>query len=187
MVKSIESMKDVVLSETDRDDFLEKIMDEYAERLTKLAYNYLRDWGSAQEVVQDVFVTCYKHLDEYDTISSYKSWIYRVTINRCKDKLRSSFFKRFIFNNDLLYNMTSKDATPEDQLLKEKAAESLSLSVLSLPVKYREVIILFYYEEMSIEEISSLLHINPNTIKTRLKRSRELLKNVLESGESNGR
>jgi RNA polymerase sigma factor (sigma-70 family) len=187
MVKSIETIKHYILSDTDKDELLERIMDEYAERLTKLSYNYLRDWGTAQEVVQDVFVTCYKHLNEYDQIHSYKSWIYRVTINRCKDKLKSSFLKRFIFNIDLLTNMNSMEATPEDKLLKDKEAEFLSTSVLSLPVKYREVIILFYYEEMSIDEISSLLNVNPNTIKTRLKRSRDLLKNVLESGESNGR
>jgi RNA polymerase sigma factor (sigma-70 family) len=187
MVKSIENIKDYLVSDTDKDELLERIMDEFGERLTKLAYNYLRDWGTAQEVVQDVFVTCYKHLDEYNQIQSYKSWIYRVTINRCKDKLRSSLLKRFIFNNDLLQNVNSSEATPEDQVLKDREAEFLSISVLSLPVKYREVIILFYYEELSIEEISSLLNVNPNTVKTRLKRSRDLLKKVLESGDSNGR
>jgi RNA polymerase sigma factor (sigma-70 family) len=187
MVKSLGNVKDFVLSETDKDNLLESIMDEYGERLTKLSYHYLHDWGKAQEVVQDVFVTCYKHLDEYDEINSYKSWIYRVTINRCKDKLRSSLLKRFIFNNDLLKNMDSMEPNPEEKVLKDREDEFLSKCVLSLPVKYREVIILFYYEEMSINEISSLLDVKQNTIKTRLKRSRDLLKNLLESGENNGR
>jgi RNA polymerase sigma-70 factor (ECF subfamily) len=187
MVKPLENIKELIVSELDKDIFLERIMDEYGERLTKLSYNYVRDWGQAQEVVQDVFVICYKHLDEYHHINSFKSWIYRVTINKCKDKLRSSLLKRFIFNNEIFKNMNSMEPTPEDQVLKDKEAEFLSECVLSLPIKYREVIILFYYEELSIDEISSLLNMNPNTIKTRLKRSRDLLKNLLESGENHGR
>jgi RNA polymerase sigma factor (sigma-70 family) len=187
MVKSIENISDFILSETDKDNLLESIMDEYGERLTKLSYNYLRDWGQAQEVVQDVFVTCYKHLEEYHNIKSYRSWIYRVTINRCKDKLRSSLLKRFIFNQEVLNNMNSLEPNPEDQVLKDREAEFLSKCVLALPVKYREAIILFYYEELSIDEISSLVDVNQNTIKTRLKRSRDLLKKVLESGEIHGR
>jgi RNA polymerase sigma factor (sigma-70 family) len=187
MVKPLENIKELVVSELDKDNLLERIMDEYGERLTKLSYHYVRDWGQAQEVVQDVFVSCYKHIDKYDHINSYKSWIYRVTINKCKDKLRSSLLKRFIFNNEIFKNMNSMEPTPEDQVLKDKEAEFLSECVLSLPIKYREVIILFYYEELSIDEISSLLNMNPNTIKTRLKRSRDLLKNLLESGENHGR
>jgi RNA polymerase sigma factor (sigma-70 family) len=187
MVKSIVKIQDHIGSQLEKDSLLESIMDEYGDRLTKLSFNYLRDWGQAQEVVQDVFVSCYKHLDEYQQINSFKSWIYRVTINKCKDRLRSSLLKRFIFNNEIFTNMNSMEPTPEDQVLKDKEAEFLSECVLSLPVKYREIIILFYYEELSIEEISSLLNMNTNTIKTRLKRSRDLLKTNLESGENHGR
>jgi RNA polymerase sigma factor (sigma-70 family) len=79
------------------------------------------------------------------------------------------------------------EPNPEEKVLKDREDEFLSKCVLSLPVKYREVIILFYYEEMSINEISSLLDMKQNTIKTRLKRSRDLLKNLLESGENYGR
>ncbi|MFD2442855.1 sigma-70 family RNA polymerase sigma factor [Bacillus sp. CGMCC 1.16607] len=186
-MKSIENIKDFKLSETAKEDLLEDIMDEYGERLTKLAYTYLQDWGKAQEVVQDVFVICYKHLEEYNTINSYKSWIYRVTINRCKDKLRSSFFQRFIFNSKELKDLNSSELTPEDKVLKSDEEEFLSECVQLLPVKYREAIILFYYEELSIDEMSSLLDLNPNTIKTRLRRSRDLLKKILESGGKSGR
>jgi RNA polymerase sigma factor (sigma-70 family) len=124
MVKPLENIKELIVSELDKDIFLERIMDEYGERLTKLSYNYVRDWGQAQEVVQDVFVICYKHLDEYHHINSFKSWIYRVTINKCKDKLRSSLLKRFIFNNEIFKNMNSMEPTPEDQVLKIRKLNS---------------------------------------------------------------
>lgn len=49
-----------------RDAWLERIMDEYGERLTKLAYNYVKDWGMAEDIVQDVFITCFRHFEKID-------------------------------------------------------------------------------------------------------------------------
>ncbi len=175
--------KDIQYDENNRDEWLEKIMTEYGERLTKLAFNYLKDWGSAQDVVQDVFITCYNQYNKASEIVYFKPWIYRITINRCKDVLKSSFVKRSLFNSNLLKQFINKELSPEIRLTMNNEKEKLSQSVLSLPVKYREVIIFFYYEEMSIAEIAELLAINQNTVKTRLKRGRVLVKNLFERSE----
>ncbi|GLB61421.1 sigma factor-like helix-turn-helix DNA-binding protein [Cytobacillus sp. NCCP-133] len=74
----------------------------------------------------------------------------------------------------------------EKDLLKRSEKEFLSLCVLSLPVKYREVVTLYYYEECSIEEIQGILGVNHNTIKTRLSRGRLKLKNMMERRGYNG-
>ncbi len=163
-----------------RDAWLERIMDEYGERLTKLAYNYVKDWGMAEDIVQDVFITCFRHFEKIEEILSFKAWIYRLVINRSKDVLKSSAFKRVVKNSNLLSLFTSKEPLPEMSLVKRSEEEILSRSVLDLPVKYREVIILYYYEECSIEEIKRLLGLNGNTIKTRLNRGRTKLKNRME-------
>lgn len=166
------------------EQWLEEIMDQYGDQLVKLSYSYLRDWGKAQEVVQDVFFISYKQYDTYPEIKSFKAWIYRVTINRCKDVLKSSWIKRVIVNNSIFQFLSSKEFSPEMMSLKKNAYEQLAQSVLSLPVKYREVIHLFYYEDLSVQEISVLLKINQNTIKTRLKKGREILGDILERGDS---
>lgn len=171
---------------SDRDAWLETIMDEYGERLTKLAYNYVKDWSRAEDIVQDVFVTCFRHYEKKDEIISFKAWIYRLVINRAKDVLKSSAFKQVVMNSSLFSLFTSKEPLPEMSLLKRSEEEILSRSVLDLPVKYREVIILFYYEECSIDEIRGLLGLNRNTIKTRLNRGRSKLKNRMERWESDG-
>ncbi|MFN7253401.1 MAG: sigma-70 family RNA polymerase sigma factor [Anaerobacillus sp.] len=171
----------------DKDAWLEEVMDEYAERLTKLAYNYLKDWSMAQDVVQEVFVTCYEQFEIIDTIRSLKAWLFRITINKCKDVLRSSLFKKVVVNSNLFSLFTTRDLSPEMNLIKRDEDETLSMCVLSLPIKYREIIILFYYEELSIEEISEMLKLNSNTVKTRLNRGRMKLKNVIEGGELNGK
>ncbi|MBM6617993.1 sigma-70 family RNA polymerase sigma factor [Bacillus sp. RD4P76] len=161
-------------------------MDEYGERLTKLAYNYLKDWNLAEDVVQDVFITCYHHFENMDTIVYFKSWIYKITINKCKDTLKSLYMKRVIHDSNLFRFFHAKELTPEMSLIYQSDEELLSISVLSLPIKYREVITLYYYEELSIEEISELLLLNKNTIKTRLNRGREKLKVIMERSEGNG-
>ena len=169
-----------------KDEWLETIMDEYGERLTKLAYNYVKDWNMAEDIVQEVFIICYKQYENIDKIISFKAWIFRITINRSKDVLKSSAFRKVVMNSSLLNLFTSQEMTPERSMVKRSEEELLSTCVLALPVKYREVIILYYYEELSMEEISGILNMNQNTIKTRLNRGRNKLKNMMERCEYNG-
>jgi RNA polymerase sigma factor (sigma-70 family) len=169
------------------DAWLEMIMEEYGERLTKLAYNYVKDWGLAEDIVQDVFITCYRNHGKMNDIQSFKAWIYRLAINKSKDVLKSSAFRRVVMNSNLLALFSSKDDLPEKRLMKRSEEEFLSRCVLSLPVKYREVLTLYYYEECSIDEIRVMLELNPNTIKTRLNRGRAKLKKMMERwGEDGG-
>lgn len=164
----------------DRDSWFEEIMNQYGEKLMKLSYNYTKDWGLAEDIVQDVMVTCYKEYENLDKIVSFKAWIYRITINKCKDVLKSSIIKRVIADSNLLAFIKSSELTPEMTIMKRSEEEFLSSCVLELSIKYREVITLFYYEELSVEEISEILKINPNTIKTRLSRARIKLKSLME-------
>jgi RNA polymerase sigma factor (sigma-70 family) len=163
-----------------KDAWFEKVMDEYGDRLTKLSYNYTKDWSLAEDIVQDVFITCYKEYENIDKVVSFKAWIFRVTINKCKDLLKSSIFKRVVTNSNLLTLTKSSELSLEMSIVKSSEEEFLSTCVLALPIKYREVITLYYYEELSIEEISEILKINRNTIKTRLNRARMKLKALME-------
>ncbi|WP_301109347.1 sigma-70 family RNA polymerase sigma factor [Sporosarcina sp.] len=171
-------------SQGESEKWLRNLMDEYGGRLTNLAYSYLKDWGKAQEVVQDVFFTCYSQYAKIEEIQSLEAWTYRITINRCKDVLKSSWIKRVTVNNNLFAFLKSTTVSPEAAVIARDENTMLVKKVLELPVKYREVIHLFYYEELSVAEISALLKININTIKTRLKRGRELLGVNLERGET---
>ena len=168
------------LNPENKDMWFEEVMNEYGDRLTKLSYNYTKDWSLAEDIVQDVFITCYREYEKIDEIVSFKAWIFRITINKCKDLLKSSIFKRVITNSSLLMFKKSPELSPEISILKSSEEEFLSTCVLALPIKYREVITLYYYEELSIEQISEILKINRNTIKTRLNRARMKLKGLME-------
>lgn len=173
---------------SNRDELtLKSLMKEYGQSVLWLAYSYVKDKNLAEDITQDVFINCYEKLHTFREESSVKTWIYRITTNRCKDVMKSRAFKYKKITQTLFDHYFSKDKTPEDYLMKKSEEEELSDKVMSLPLKYREVIFLYYFENLKLEEISSLLSLKTNTVKTRLHRGRSLLKQMYERGVENGR
>lgn len=161
---------------------LEQLMDQYGESILRLAYTYVKDWGRAEDIVQEVFLACFLKLDTYRGDASLKNWLYRIAVNRCHDYVRSWSFKNII-PSTMLKLMKAHDSSPELLLVKNEESLKLRTQILKLPIKYREAFILFYHEDLSIKEISTLLDTKASTIKSRLHRARRLLELNL-GGES---
>lgn len=161
-----------------RDDKLKFLMEGYGNDVIRLAYSILKHRQLAEDVAQEVFIKCYKNLDNFRNESSYKTWIFRITINSCKD-VKKSWHYRNIVINDFFTNFKKDDAAFEEKPFNEEN-EFLSHQIMKLPNNFREVIILFYYHDLSIEEIADLLNCKPNTIKSRLHRGRLKLKESFE-------
>lgn len=168
------------------EETLEVLVDEYWISVKKLAYTYVKDWALAEDVTQEVFIKCYNNLARFRGDSSYKTWLYKITVNRCKDEFRSKWYRNLNFLN-AMGKTVNNSISAEQSFLEEDERKEFYEIVLGLPMKYREVIILFYYEEMSLDEIHNLLDTNINTVKSRLKRGKLLLKNMVEGGSFNGR
>jgi RNA polymerase sigma-70 factor, ECF subfamily len=166
---------------------LNRLMKVYGQSVLWLAYSYVKDKNLAEEITQDVFITCYEKLETFREESSIKTWIYRITTNRCKDVMKSRSYRYKKFTQSLFEHFVSKDDTPEEFLMRKTEEKELSLSVLALPLKYREVIFLYYFEDLKVGDISTLLTVNANTVKTRLHRGRELIKQMYERGVEDGR
>jgi RNA polymerase sigma factor (sigma-70 family) len=167
-----------------KEETVEWLMNEYGKKIVRLAFTYLKQEQLAEDVAQEVFIKCYQKLDTFRKESSYQTWLYSITVNLCKDRLRSWNFRNIVINNFLSNSMISKK-TPESDLMESEFRRELSQCVLELPVKYREVIILFYYEELTYHQITQLLGISNQTIKSRLYRGRNLLRKKLDGGSSN--
>ncbi|WP_175990060.1 sigma-70 family RNA polymerase sigma factor [Bacillus sp. Marseille-Q1617] len=169
------------MEDTHKNHLIESLIDEYEISITKLAYFYVQDWPAAQDICQDVFIKVYDALDQFNHQSSYKTWIYRIAINKCKDYKKSAYFRKSTVV-DKFHRFFNKEiaATPEQVLLQTEEQTSLSAQIFTLPVKYREIILLYYYEELTTREISELLNINSSTVRTRLERGRQKLKTMLE-------
>jgi RNA polymerase sigma factor (sigma-70 family) len=167
------------VSHSTKEHQLEWLMEEYGDMVMRLAYTYVKQTQLAEDISQEVFISCYKELHRFQHRSSYKTWIYRITVNKCKDYLRSWSVRNISYKDLIGSILTIGTKSTESEVLEFEEKEDIFQRVLLLPVKLREIIILFYYEELSIDEISELLSINTNTVKTRLHRARASLKSSI--------
>lgn len=155
---------------------LEQIIDDYAEHLLKMAYFYVRNRETAKDIVQEVFITFSEQTD-YEEQGKLRAYLTKVTVNRCKDHLRSWSFRNLQLRKDWVESAYRE----HDVIILEEERSEIAVAVLELPVKYREIIIFYYYEELNMREIAQFLNLSENTVKTRMIKARKLLKDVLPS------
>ncbi|MFJ7828539.1 sigma-70 family RNA polymerase sigma factor [Psychrobacillus sp. NPDC096623] len=153
----------------------EKMIDSYGESLMRLAYTYVKNRQVAEDIVQDVFIRAYEKIDDFRGESSYQTYLYRMTVNRCHDHFRSWSFRNLLFS-DKNYDHKRQENSVETEILSKTVHNILGEEILSLPLKYREVIVFHYYKEYSINQIANILEISSNTVKTRLRRAKDKLK-----------
>lgn len=156
---------------------LKEIMNLYTESLIRLAYYYVKDRHVAEDIVQEVFIKIYHHPDKYEERGQLQAYLYKMTANKSKDYLRSWSYKKVQLQNKI-FPSTSK--MEPDELVRKDEEAIVAEAILELPLKQREVLIYFYFNEMNIKDIASILSIPESTVKTRLRRSKELLKNKLK-------
>ena len=151
------------------DEYIYFILDKYSKTLINIAFSYMKNTAEAEDIVQEVYISLMRRGSGFESDEHEKAWLIRVTINKCKNRLKSAWYHK------------SVPLDEEISYLPEEESEVLS-EVLSLPAKYRSVIHLFYYENYSIQEISEILRKSTGTIGTWLSRGRKLLKTKLEGG-----
>ncbi|WP_020616555.1 RNA polymerase sigma factor [Paenibacillus daejeonensis] len=153
-------------------DQVMKTYETYADTLFRIAMVHLGRREDAEEATQDTFIKLMEKAPAFNDAEHQKAWLIRVITNHCKTLLGRGWRKREV-KLETLEPVAAEDA--EDQALIEL--------VLSLPVKYRAVIHLYYYEDYPVREISDILQISESAVKMRLKRGRQLLKLELEGAE----
>src|SRR5690606_37960300 len=140
------------LLKIERTESLEIIMDMYGDEVKRFIYTYVKNQADTDDIIQEVFVTIYNKLDTFKGNSSLKSWIYSIAINKCKDYLRSWKVRNQKLKERLTYSRLDSgvnEESPETYTIQQSESNELLNFVLNLPVKYREVIILFYFEDMT--------------------------------------
>lgn len=160
---------------------LEQLIRTHGEELLRLAYTYVKNQQAAEDIVQDVLLKAFEQQEKFRGEASYRTYLFRMTINRSYDYLRSWSYKNTILI-EKIQQIFKGTKSAEQEVLVLTENRLLGEAVLNLPMKYREAIILYYYKELKIEEIADLLACSDNTVKTRLRRGREKLKQTLEGG-----
>lgn len=141
----------------------------YSDMIRKICMLHLKNYADTEDIFQTVFMKYLLHTAPFESEEHEKAWFIRVTVNACKDLLKS-FFRR--------------NAVPLEELSEQTAAlpeqdREVLEAVLALPSKYKDVVYLHYYEGYSAAEIGRILNKNVNTVYTLLSRAREQLKQML--------
>ncbi|MDD1501627.1 sigma-70 family RNA polymerase sigma factor [Lysinibacillus sp. CNPSo 3705] len=156
---------------------LEEIMQQHTERLIRLAFYYVKDLQSAEDIVQDVFIKFYDNEQNYEERGELRAYLSRLVINKSKDYLRSWTYRKIQVQQKIF---AKQAVTKRDMLVQQDEQTLVENAILALPLKQREVLIYFYFEEMPVIKIAEFLSIPESTVKTRLRRGRELLKPKLQ-------
>lgn len=147
-----------------------ELYDKYKNAVYRMAFAYCKNKADAEDIMQETFIKLFTADIRFEDSDKEKSWLLKVTVNKCKDMFRSLRYK---------YSLTAIPLE-EASLVYETPEESeVYHAVMSLPTKYRLVIHLYYYEDYSVKEISRITGNNESAVQTQLYRARNKLKKIL--------
>lgn len=146
-----------------------RAIEQYADMVFRLSMVSLKNNADAEDVFQTVFLKYALSKQRFESADHEKAWLVRVTVNTCRDLLKSFFRK----------HMVSLEEIPESLFPASTQQFAVLEAVRSLPKDYREAVYLHYYEGYTAPEIAQILNKKPNTIYTHLSRAREMLKEML--------
>ena len=148
------------------DKDFEEIYYKHKQTLYNISYSYLKNVSDSDDIVQDVFMKYLNTNNDFKSDDDLKYWLIRVCINACINEIKSTYKKKVTLDNDISLNNDS---------IKNEDKEIFSY-VYDLPLQYKDVIVLYYYESYSTDEISKILKISQANVKKRLERGRNILK-----------
>ncbi|KPU43081.1 ECF RNA polymerase sigma factor SigW [Oxobacter pfennigii] len=158
------------------------LVDRYKNIIFDLCYKYTYDYSEAQDLSQEILLKAYKKLSTFKNSSKFSTWLYRIGVNTCIDWVRKN--KKYsgtisIDQDRYIELLPSQNPVPEDIVVDSEKRELLRNAIHSLPEKYKTVIILYNYKNLSCKEISDILGVAVNTVETRLYRGKKLLRDKL--------
>ena len=155
---------------------LDRLVEQYQVAVLRTCYLYLHDRSQAEDAVQETFLKVYRNLGSFRGECSEKNWIMKIAMRVCYDMNRSGWAR--FFNRRVTPEML-----PEASVPFEERDDALANAMMRLPVRLREVILLYYYQGLTVNEIAEVLGITQPSVSNRRKRGRDKLKAALEGRE----
>ena len=156
-----------------------RLVSQHQRQLLHMCAMYLHNHAAAEDAVQETFLKAYRALPQFRGECSEKTWLMRIAVNVCRDMARSAWFR----HNDR--RITPEELQlPAQQSLYDDQEEDLAQAIMKLPRKYKDALLLYYYQDMTQEEVALALNASPSSISKRLKYAREKLRVLLERGQN---
>ena len=168
-------MKGVSLlsAEGDRREDMARLMEQYGSRLLRMCALQLGDRALAQDAVQETFLKAWRHIDSYRGEAGEMTWLFRIAVNVCRDLARSPWHRHVNRRVDVT-------ALPEEALDFSFPDDTVITAVRRLPGKYREAVLLRYYQGLKLSEAAQALGISEGAVRKRLHRANDILRHALK-------
>lgn len=169
-----------------------ELMDRYKDSIYFMALKMVNNKDDAMDLAVETFAKAFKNLDKFKPDFAFSTWLFRIATNNCIDFIRRKKLKTFSIDtfsdepgNDMPFQIKSDALNPEEKSIKNQQAKELRMIIDGLPQRYRTLIILRYYDELSYLEIAEQLSLPLGTVKAQMFRARDLLSNVLNRRKKN--
>ena len=166
-----------IYTEEQYDAALQRLMIQYGDGIKRMCCIYLHDLSAAEDAAQDTFIKAYDHLEDLlsGAVVNEKAWLLRIAINTCKDVLRSSWFRHIDKRRSIEILPLFTTPHHEDRM-------DLTRAIMGLSPKYREIVLLHYYQDVPLQTCAQILGISPSTASRRLQQAQKKLRVDLEGG-----
>ncbi|GIP35904.1 RNA polymerase sigma factor [Paenibacillus sp. J2TS4] len=161
---------------------LDELMNDYGQDIWNYAYFITKNRAQADDISQEVFLKAYRHISSFRGECPVKSWLLKITFNLCINYKRSAFFRKVTLRDWIRPSETHRSA--EDDYIDQMMSDEIWKTILRLPAKFREVLILDIQHAMSLQEMADLLGISMGTVKSRLHRARAKVSAMLKEGDN---
>ena len=160
----------------------------YQDKVFQICYRMLGNRHEAEDVAQEAFLRAYLNIHTFKKDLKFSSWLYRIATNLCIDRMRKKKPDYYLVSEvsgtdglTLYSQIPSEQRTPDQDVENMELSETIQQEISKLPEKYRSVIVLRYIDELSLNEISDVLELPLGTVKTRIHRGRDQLKEQLKN------
>lgn len=157
------------------------LVQRYEAKIFRYVRKFLFGYEDAEDGVQEVFIKAYKNLQSFDTDRKFSTWLYRIAHNECINIIKKKGREQVsFFDPDTIFPHPVSSENAEQSALERETKEILDTCLDTLDPKYREPLILFYFEEMDYQTIAEVMHIPVSTVGVRIKRAKEALTNAYQ-------
>jgi RNA polymerase sigma-70 factor (ECF subfamily) len=161
------------------DDAFASVFNTYHQKVYKMAWLMLRDHQRAEDVVQETFLQVYTKINKLSNNMAFEKWLYKITVNHCYEIIRKHKKADLLLLDETIENFTTNSSIPHMELIQKEVRKKIITAIYALPLKHRTVLILFYFNDLSIKEIAAIISKSEGTVKSRLFYGKKLLKIVL--------
>jgi RNA polymerase sigma-70 factor, ECF subfamily len=157
------------------------LMERFEPKIGRYVKRFIFNQEDSQDVVQEVFIKAYVNIQSFDITRKFSSWVYRIAHNECINEMKRRGKRPLsIFDLDVLFPHLAAKETADSEANKQDLRNMLDQGLNQLSAKYREPLILYYYEDMDYREIAEILQIPVSTVGVRLARGKTMLKKVVK-------